>query len=110
MDSKKHFPYWKQITRAASIWRTLVESGMAFCDENPESCIQLKYEDFVRSPAAFITQFEQAFGLKSTNITRRHLRSIKSHKPSQYPSIHNEIEQPERDKFMSLMENLGYLR
>ena len=61
-----------------------------------------------RSALECTRQFEQAFGLKSTNITRRRLRSIKSHKPSQYPSIHNEIEQLERAKFMSLMERLGY--
>jgi len=82
---------------------------MDFCAENLESSIQLKYEDFVRSPMPFVTQFEQAFGLKSTEITRRHLNSIKSRKPNQYPSIQKDVEKPERDKFMSLMERLGYL-
>jgi hypothetical protein len=107
-ESKEHFPRWSQVTRAASVWRSLTESGMAFCVANPETCIQLKYEDFVRSPTLFVAQFERAFGLESTEITKRHLDSIKSHKPSQYPSVYEDIEEPERDKFMSLMEELGY--
>jgi hypothetical protein len=108
-ESKEHFPRWNQTTRATSIWRSLTESGMAFCAENPDHCFQFKYEDFIRSPASFVMQFEEVFGLEATEITKHHLDSIKSHGLSQYPSICKDVEEPERDKFVSLMTRLGYL-
>ena len=108
-ESKDRFSYWNQVTRAASIWRNLVESGMTFCSKNPESSIQLKYEDLVCSPMRFVAQFEQVFGLEATEITKKHLNSIKNHEISRHPSVHKDIEKPECDKFMSLMEKFGYL-
>jgi hypothetical protein len=108
-ESKKYFPRWNVITRAATVWRNLTEQGMSFYAKEPESCLQFKYEDFIRSPDTFLKQFERTFGLKPTKITQQHIASIRTHKPSHYPSVYKDVAEPEYSKFMSLMEKLGYI-
>ena len=82
---------------------------MEFCSKHEEFCVEIKYEDFVRSPETFVTQFEESYRLEATEITSQHIKSMGTHKLSRYPSIYKDIEEPERSKFLNLMEKLGYL-
>lgn len=109
-ESKRYFPDWNQITRAASTWRNLNEQGMRFCQENPDSSFQLKYEDFIRSPQQVMERFQKEFALTPTSLTTQHLNQIKDHSSTPHPSLTEQIEDPEHDKFISLMKKLGYLK
>jgi hypothetical protein len=107
-ESKECFSTWNQATRAASIWRCLTEVGMAECQAHPEDCQQLTYEDLVRQPRERVDSFNQLYGLEPTELTQKHIASVGSHKPSIYPSVLSEVQNPERDKFADLMHKLNY--
>lgn len=107
-ESRVLFPTWNQVTRAACVWRCLTESGLDFYENNQDVCFQLKYEDFIDQPEYFVLKFEDLFGLERTPITEKHLQSIKSHKPHQHSFLHQELAEPERSKFVALMQKLGY--
>lgn len=82
---------YSQYTRAACVWRTLVDLLQP----------NIKYEDLANMPL-------NINGLSPTELTQKHIRSLSDHKKTEHPNIINEIQQPERDKFIASMERLGY--
>ena len=81
---------------------------MRHCAKNPKSCIEIKYEEFIRETEKFISQFKTTFGLEATEITLKNIGSIKRHQGKKYSSIQELIEEPEHEKFLTIMEKLGY--
>lgn len=108
-ESKDHFDGWDALTRAACVWRSLTEQGMEFCRRNGKSSLEFRYEDFVRSPADFTGKIEKKFKMKKTRITERHMRSVCGHRYKEYPDISGRIQGPEKEKFLRLMDKLGYV-
>ena len=107
-ESKKFFPKWNQITRAACVWRTLTETGIKYSKANKNDCLEIKYEKLLESPEIFADLFKKNYGLKLTKITERHINSIKKHKATKHSQIYEQIENPAYDKYMTLMEELNY--
>lgn len=108
-ESKKHFPGWDPVTRAACVWRVLTEAGMDFCRERKNISMEFRYEDFVKDPQGFTSRIEKKFGTKRTAVTERHLRSIREHSRKGYADIVDKIKKPEREKFVRLMDKMSYL-
>jgi hypothetical protein len=107
-ESKECFANWNQTTRAACIWRCLTEVGMAECQAHPDDCQQLTYEELVRQPQVWVETFSQSYGLAPTELTQRHIASVRDYQLSVYPSIIDQVQTPERNKFAELMRGLGY--
>jgi len=102
-ESRKRWPDWNPATRAACAWRCCVEKGKF--DENDRG-YTINYEDFVAQPIPYIEIFKIWLGLQITDITKGHLKGM--HEPRKYPSILNEIREPERARYEKLMGELGY--
>lgn len=107
-ESKSLFPGWNHTTRAACVWRCLTESGMAFHARNAQDSLQFTYEELVASPERYVDLFASTFGLEATEITAKHITSIRQHTKKNYVAVQNDIQAPERSKFLSLMEKLNY--
>lgn len=102
------FSNWNHHTRVAYIWRILTEKGLQFAYENKQDVIQFKFEDFIQNTEKFVEETENFIGKKRTDITMKHIDSIKSFKQKQYPDNITNIESPERERYMELREKLGY--
>lgn len=102
------FSKWNQYTRSAYIWRILTEMGLNYTKNNEKNVFEFKFEDFLKNSKPFVGQIEKFVGKKQTDITRKHLDSIKSYKQLIYPDNTPNIESPEREKFVNLRKKLGY--
>lgn len=102
------FRHWNQTTRAACVWRTLTEQGMRFATLRPESCVQFRYEDFLKEPRRFTMEWVNRFGFEFGELTEKHLTTLKQFRSKDYPSLVADIEEPERSRFLALMARLGY--
>ena len=100
-DDRKEWPAWNPSTRAACVWRSCILTG-------EDSVIEIRYENLLEQPTDYVMQFNKEFALTDTELTDKHIADIKSHKPKEYPSVLEHIQEPERAKYMSLMEELGY--
>lgn len=105
---RRRFSGWGPRTRAACIWRSLVQAGRDFSDNVSDRAIEITYEDFVSSPAEIVDLIEGRRGLQRTQITERHLESIHGHVETDHPPAADDLESPEKRKFLSLMKSLGY--
>lgn len=99
IDSSKYWGEWHAVTRAACIWRCCI------CERDN---IRLEYDDLLNYPEKHVEFFESWFDLKRTNITNRHIDAIKVHKKTKHKSILHLIQQPEKEKYINLMQQLGY--
>lgn len=107
-ESKTHFRKWNIVTRNASVWRSLVESGLRYSEHHPDSAFTIRYEEFISDPEEYIGKLETWTGMKSTELTEKHLEAIRNHTSKPYRSIADEIEMPEAPKFRALMDRLEY--
>ena len=58
-------PWWtKEIMANLDRWEKLINVVHAFCRENPENCIELKYEDLVVQPQAALIKILRLFELE----------------------------------------------
>ncbi len=98
-------------TRAACTWRVLTEMGMEYIKDSltKSQNYEFKYEFFCDAPYNRIDAFESMYDIKLTDLTEKHLQSVKDFKSKKYDIKINDIQQPERDKFVGLMEKMGYL-
>ena len=103
------FSRWNQYTRSAYIWRVLTEMGMEFADKNKKNVFEFKFEEFVKEPIHFTERIERFVGKKRTDITIKHLDSIKTYKQRIYPDNTSNIESPEKEKYIELRRKLHYL-
>jgi len=96
---------WNQETRAAHAWRVLTEAGLT---DNAD-IINVRYEDFCHEPTNMTMLLKAALYLSLTDLTDKHIKSIRDHKPIKQPAFDMAlIAEPEHTKFMNLMEVLGY--
>jgi len=108
-DSGSLWSSWTPTTRAACTWRVLTEMGVECWDRgNGKKIRQIKYENFCINPYNFIDWLVPS-RLKQTALTNKHLQSVKNFNHKKYDIKINDIQQPERDRFVSLMVKLGYL-
>ena len=105
--SRGSWANWNPATRAACDWRCAVEHGLRYKHNNPDRCVQFRYEDFVAKPKKYVEYFERKFGLKSSFLTRGHLGNIYD-APRYCENLYDEIAEPERTKFFELNKRLGY--
>ena len=103
------FSKWNQYTRSAHIWRVLTEMGMEFTNKNKKNVLEFKFEDFVKEPIPFIDRIEKFVGKKRTDITIKHIESIKTYKQRVYQDNTSNIESPEKEKYIELRKKLKYL-
>ena len=113
-ESRAYYNKWNGVTRSACNWRIMNESGMQFCQDNKENCIEFKYEDFITSIKASVQQIvefiEYNFNFKvcTTEITDKHLDTVKNYEHQVYPQLIDKIQEPEKSKVLGLLEQLGY--
>jgi hypothetical protein len=107
-EDVKRWPKWNAITRAACVWRHLVDSGMTFLMNKNRNGEITFYEYFIDDPEADIEDIRYDFNLEITENTRKHIDSIESFQQKIYPNIMNDIEEPERGKFIKMMEWCEY--
>ncbi len=102
--------YWNPTTRAACTWRVLTEMGMEYNDNNIGN-FQFKYESFCEASDKWLCEICDILNLKikKTDLTEKHLQSVKDFNPQKWDISIADIQNPERGKFMRLMEKLGYL-
>jgi hypothetical protein len=101
------FLKWNQYTRSAYIWRILTEMGLGYTNKN-KNVFEFKFEDFIKNPEPFVGKIEKFVGKKETDITKKHIDSIKSYKQLIYPDNTQNIESPEKEKFINLRKKLRY--
>ena len=93
---------WNQTTRAACVWRTLIDFA--------QSDYGITYEGLLYMPGHICMMVNVWYPhIKKTRITDRHIDAVLKHKPTKYPAVINDIQEPEREKFKALMGELGYL-
>lgn len=104
--------YWKEsnhVTRCAIAWRCCTRDHY----EPKDNYRIIRYEDLVKYPDAQVENLRIWLGENradqgTTGLTEKHIESIKAHKLSEYPDFTDQIEEPERGKFIALMEELKY--
>lgn len=103
------FAGWTPTTRAAAVWRIMVEAGRGFANDHPGSTVDVRYEAFLDSPLDLVRQMEDRFGVARTELTEEHLASVEAHETSDYPPVSPKIEdRAERERFEQLRADLGY--
>lgn len=105
---KKIFTKWNYPTRVAYIWRVETEHGLKFLQKKKSNLFQFKLEEFTKDPQLVVKKMEDFVGRKRTDITNKHIDSVGSFKQREYPDNTPDIESPEKEKFISLREKLGY--
>ena len=89
---------WNPHTRAACVWRCSVERDK----------IGIRYEDLLERPEYYVEKWKAKFKLAKTELTDRHIKDIRAHKPKECFSMLEHIQEPERERYISLMQQLGY--
>jgi len=97
-DSKMRWYGWNQETRAACVWRCSTEAGWDYRND-------IFYVDY-DNIAGISGSLAEWLDLRPTELTNQHVLSIKE--PMKHPNIIDKIQQPERGRFLLLMEELGY--
>lgn len=108
-DLKLFEEIYTQITRAAYVWRCMTQAGMSYGILNPERYIEIRYEDMCRDPAEVALLLSDMFSLKWTDLTRRHVTETAKNKLTSNDLKVEDIQEPERTKFVTFMGKLGYL-
>jgi len=98
---------WNVETRTACVVTTLTKEWLRFSHEN-DACQNIRYEDLCTSPGRFAEFLAVKYNLEPTEITKRHIKSIRKHKLSEYPDIAGLIREPVRERFLALKKELGY--
>jgi len=99
VDDLSQFLKFKPATRAAVTWRTMNDP----CFLKDINC--MRYEDIMPDDSHML-DIPGELGLQETVNTKRHMSDFKP--VDHYPSVLDEIEQPERDKFCEMMEYWKY--
>ena len=89
---------YNQHTRCAAVWRSTTETGI------DSDMIQIKYENL---KAYDFDALSSDLGLRISKLTRKHIGSIR--KPVKHYDITRNIQEPEKSRFMALMNRLEYV-
>lgn len=104
-DGQKEWAAWNPYTCAAAVWRSCIENNRI---DNIDQGLKLRYEYLLDNPDDYIDAFQARFELTKTELTDKHIEDIKAFESKDYPSILGEIQEPERSRYVALMEELGY--
>lgn len=96
--SGKKWNEYNQYTRCAAVWRSTTETGV------DSDMVQIRYENLA---GYNFDALASDLGLKISKLTRKHIGSIR--KPSKHPDITGSIQEPEKSRFMALMNRLEYI-
>jgi hypothetical protein len=107
-EDKDLFLKWNQYTRAAYLWRFFTEIGMDYTKKNRSDTLEFRFEDFRSKPYEFTEKIEKFVGKKRSDISVKHIDSIKTHKQLVYDDVTSNVETPEREKYENLRAKLGY--
>lgn len=105
---RDRFPHWNLVTREASVWRVLTQYGIDYCENNPSTTLEISYEGLVENPSGIVDEIIQFAGLKRSDITEKHIKTIGKFRRSAYRSISTEIAPEQRVLYSGLMTRLGY--
>jgi len=110
-EDAARWPLWNPITRAACVWKTLMDAWMEstrleILDRT--TCISVKYEELVKAPRSTVSLIAKGLGLEQTVTTAEHTTDICNFTVLRHDSILNKIHEPMRDEFAKMMVELGY--
>ena len=77
-------------------------------DYENNNIMRIKFEKLKRDPLYIIDRIEKCLGINSTDITKKHIESIKTYKQKNYNNQFKYIQEPEKGKYVKMMEKLGY--
>jgi len=104
-----YWPDWNPATRCACAWRNLILQANRYKARNKGSCLQFRYEDFIKTPKRYADYIGKNYNLTSTPLTLKHIDDISNFDISYQKPVDIEfIEEPEKAKFLSLNRRLGY--
>lgn len=113
-DCVERFHEWNSRTQAAVFWRIQNEYGLDFCERNPDQSYCIRYEDFIQDAssraeeiAGFLSR-RTKLKVSTTEITKRHIESIKTYDYLEYEDITGELAPEEYERFMATMRRAGY--
>jgi len=98
-QAAREFQGYNQITRCACVWRCSTEAGLKEND-----VVDIRYEDLAHTDFNILAG---RLGLGITDLTVKHIRSIKE--PRKHKPIIDQIQEPEKGRFMALMGRLEYV-
>jgi len=104
------FQKWNYHTRVALMWNVLTELSLKFAEKNKSDVFQFKYDDFIKNPKKYLADIEIFLGRKKTDITTKHIESIKSYTYRDYPDISPKLASPVKEKYIALQKKLGYAK
>ena len=104
------WPDWNPETRAACAWRSAVTDGVRYKHDNPDRCVQFRYEDFRARPGLYAEYLGKKFKLRIMPLTKDHIGAIDSFRSlkilSGFKDHTRSILEPERSKFLKLNQML----
>jgi hypothetical protein len=104
--SRKMWDQWNPETRAACVWRCTTEAMPIICNEDIETHY---YEAFCEYPDTAVNLIEELYSIKRTKLTDSHIQDVISYQQEDKPEVPiDSIMEPERTKFLKLMNKLGY--
>jgi len=104
-DVKSVWKDWNPATRAACVWRVTTQAGLDFCSNNPQAMVVF-YEALREGPHRHTDALSLWLNVRQTEITHKHIKSIQEWQPRVYDSVLDDIQEPEKERFLKLMENL----
>ena len=100
-QAKRNWKKYNQATRCACVWRCSVD-GL----RERDNMLQIRYEDL---PSMDFDGLAWWLNLGITDLTRKHIKSVRGWKPTQHKDSLNDIQGPERNLFLSTMKRLKYV-
>lgn len=102
---------YNHATRCAAAWRCATEPMAASEDDN--GIIIIRYEELCNNPGSVANDLHEFYKSRNediirTDMTNAYIENISKFKTTKYPDITDQIEEPERSKYLALMERLGY--
>jgi hypothetical protein len=107
-ESKKQWYIWNRETRAAFLWRSLVEYSMKYDDDM--DFINILHSDLSAFPEEFLKGLTDATGLKHSEHTAEVISEIRRFIPTHYDVILEKISQPELGRFIKRLDHLGFFK
>jgi len=110
MDEKEWLNY-NHATRCAAVWRLTVEKMLEFSS----NVHIMRYEKLCKYPEmevkdliTFLNENRDTM-VKISGLTERHEEGIRMWEKTQYGDIIEQIQEPEKERFISRMKKLGYM-
>jgi len=100
LQSIEKWREYNQVTRCACVWRCSVD-GL----QEINNMLHIRYEDL---PNIELDGLARWLNLGVTDLTRKHFKSVQNREPTQHKNMIDDIQEPERNLFLSSMRRLKY--